>query len=419
MSFQNRKLRHLIRHAYNNVKYYRGLFDRAGIKPADIRTVNDLHMIPITEKNELRACAAEDILARGSDPKRLAALVTSGASGRPFIVRRGRFEDHVINMFRIRTGRQYGLRTRDRRTRVILGDVEGEKRATFLTHVRQALRVYRSYPVKCLQPASIICDSLMGMDPDVIEGYPSVLAHVAPLVQGRFSGKKLRWVVCGGESLGEVKRRAIEQGFGVRVFDTFGAHECNLVAWECEDTGLYHVCDDNVVVEVLRDGKRVAQGESGEVVITALHSYAMPFIRYCLGDMVVQGSEKCPCGQPFSTFESIKGRVRDYFYLPDGRHVHPLEIILPVFSEAASWLDQFQMTQETESRFVLRISSLRTPTSEGLEHMQKAISGRLGKGAEFRMELVDHIAFEPSGKFRDCRCLISPRVGESTLGQVS
>ncbi|MBW1860295.1 MAG: hypothetical protein JRI70_09560, partial [Deltaproteobacteria bacterium] len=173
MSFQNRKLRHLIRHAYNNVIYYRDLFDRAGIKPADIRTVNDLHIIPITEKNDLRACAAEDVLARGTHSDQLAALVTSGSSGRPFIVRRGRFEDHVINMFRIRALRQYGLRTRDRRTRVILGNVEGEKRETFLTHVRQALRVYRSYPVKCLQPARVICQSLEAMNPDVIEGYPS------------------------------------------------------------------------------------------------------------------------------------------------------------------------------------------------------------------------------------------------------
>jgi phenylacetate-CoA ligase len=302
---------------------------------------------------------------------------------------------------------------------VSLGEVGEEKRETFLTHLRQALHVYRSYRVKCLQPARVICHSLEAMNPDVIAGYPSSLAHVAPLAQGRFSGKKLRHVVCGGESLDEVKRHAIEQGFGVRAFDIFGAHECNVVAWECTDTGLYHVCDDNAIVEVLRDGEPVAQGESGEVVITALHSYAMPFIRYCMGDMVEKGSETCPCGQPFSTFQSIKGRVRDYFYLPDGRHVHPLEIILPVFSEAASWLDQFQMTQETESRFFLRISSLRTPMPEDLERVQKAISERLGKGGDFRMELVDHIPFESSGKFRDCRCLISPRVSDSTPGQVS
>ena len=406
VAFQNRKLRHLIRHAYENVSYYRGLFDRAGIKPADIRTVDDLSIVPITEKKDLRACATEDILARGTDPDRLAVLITSGSSGSPFAVRRGRFEDDVINMFGIRALRQYGLRIRDRTAKVMLGGVEGEKTDTFLTRLRQILRVYRPCMVKCLQPADVICRSLEELNPDIITGYPSVLAHVAPLVPGRFSDKKLRYVATGAESLTEVKRRAIERGFGVRVFDMFGVHECGVVAWECRDTGMYHVCDDNVVVEVLRDGRQAAEGESGEVVLTALHSYAMPFIRYRMGDIVVNGSETCPCGQPFSTFQGIKGRVRDYFYLPDGRHVHPLELVLPVFAEDASWLDQFQMTQETEDRFVLRIAPLRRPMPEELEHLQKEIVERLGEGGDFRVELVDHIPFEPSGKFRDCTCLL-------------
>jgi len=406
VAFQNRKLRHLIRHAYENVSYYRGLFDRAGIKPADIRTVDDLSIVPITEKKDLRACATEDILARGTDPDWLVVLITSGSSGSPFVVRRGRFEDHVINMFRIRAQRQYGLRIRDRTASVVLGGVQGEKRATFLTHLRQALCVYRRNVVKCLQPMHVICRTLERQNPDIITGYPSVLAHVAPLVQGLFSDKKLRYMVTGGESLSGIKRDAIERGFGVRVYNTFGAHESNLIAWECRDTGQYHVCDDSVVVEVLRDGRQAAEGESGEVVLTALHSYAMPFIRYRLGDVVVNGSETCPCGQPFSTFQGIKGRVRDYFYLPDGRQVHPLEIILPVFAEDASWLDQFQMTQETKSRFVLRVAPLRMPKPDEQEHMQKEIEERLGEGGDFRMELVDHIPFEPSGKFKDCCCMI-------------
>jgi phenylacetate-CoA ligase len=186
----------------------------------------------------------------------------------------------------------------------------------------------------------------------------------------------------------------------------FGAHECNIVAWECRETGLYHVCDDNIVADVVHDGKPVREGDGGELVITALHSYAMPFIRYRMGDMVVKGPETCPCGWPFSTFREIKGRIRDYFQMPDGRSVHPLEIVLPVIVSNAPWLNQFQMTQETGARFSLRVSVLRQPTSRELETLREIVINRIGPEGDFRIEVVDHIPFEASGKFKDCRSFL-------------
>jgi phenylacetate-CoA ligase len=259
-----------------------------------------------------------------------------------------------------------------------------------------------------VQSPETICLRLEELDPDIIEGYPSAISQVAPLAEGRFGGKKLRYISCGGETLTRVKRRAIERGFGVPVYDVFGAHECNIVAWECPQTGLYHVCDDNVVVEVVRDGRQVEQGEQGELVITALHSYTMPFIRYRMGNVVVKGPETCPCGQPFSTLHKIVGRVREYFILPNGRRIHPLRVVLPVFTENAPWLNQFQLTQETKTRFVLRLTAFRKPAAQELESIRKKFFNRLGPGVEFRVELVDHIPFEPSGKFKDCRNLINP-----------
>jgi phenylacetate-CoA ligase len=178
------------------------------------------------------------------------------------------------------------------------------------------------------------------------------------------------------------------------------------VAWECPQTGLYHVCDDNIVAEVVKDGHPVKEGESGELVITALHAYAMPFIRYRMGDVVVKGPDTCHCGQPFSTFLKIEGRIRDYFMLPDGRRVHPLEVVLPVITDNASWLNQFQLTQETETRFVLRVSVLRKPIKSELLILREIVKDRIGPGAEFQIEIVDHIPFEASGKFKDCLSLL-------------
>jgi len=406
IAFQNRKIRHLIRHACRDVVYYQRLFERTGIHPEDISTVHDLALLPITERNDLKTVPPSDLFSRHVSPDRLVRRVTSGSSGRPFVVRRAPLEDHVINMFRVRAQRQYGLRLRDRIAGVVAVGIAGQNRASFLTGLRQAAGVHRYYPVNCLQPPETVRSRLEELNPDVITGYPSAIARM-PLLYGAFPGaRRLRYITCGGESLTSLKRKAIEEGYGAPVFDILGAHECNIVAWECPETGLYHVCDDNIVAEVVRDRQRVREGERGELVVTTLHSHAMPFIRYRLGDVVVKGPDTCPCGRPFSTFREIGGRIRDYFTLPDGRSVHPLEVVLPVITDNAPWLNQFQMTQETETRFVLRVSTLREPTAGELSTLQEIALDRIGRGAEFRIQVVDHIPFEASGKFKDCRSLL-------------
>ncbi len=78
------------------------------------------------------------------------------------------------------------------------------------------------------------------------------------------------------------------------------------MAWECRHSGDLHTCDDGVLVEVLRDGRPAEPGERGEVVVTNLHAYAMPFIRYRIGDLATRGAP-CGCGAPFSTIGEITG----------------------------------------------------------------------------------------------------------------
>ena len=127
-------------------------------------------------------------------------------------------------------------------------------------------------------------------EPDIVGGYPSALAKLTEhLSQHDAELKPPRYVGSGGETLTPDLRQQIEEGFRARVYDSYGANEINLIACECPQTGEMHVMDDTVIVEVLNDGRPVAEGERGEVVVTALHSFAMPFIRYRLEDSVIKG----------------------------------------------------------------------------------------------------------------------------------
>jgi phenylacetate-CoA ligase len=189
------------------------------------------------------------------------------------------------------------------------------------------------------------------------------------------------------------------------VYDTYGSREFDLLAHECPRAGGYHVADDGLILEVVRDGHAVGAGERGEVVGTCLHAYAMPFIRYAAGDLVTKGTALCPCGQPFSTIREIAGRMIDAFPLPDGRIVHPYGVFIPI-RVRAPWIRHFQVTQTRLDHVYMRVVAASPPDAEALALVRAMAAAALGPTVRFELELVPEIASEPSGKFRMYRSLV-------------
>ena len=152
-----------------------------------------------------------------------------------------------------------------------------------------------------------------------------------------------RMIVSVAEQLSHTMRARIEKVFGAPVRDTYSGYELGMIAWECPNGGTYHVCDDNVIVEILKeDGHSLAvsPGESGQLIGTNLHFAAMPMIRYQLGDIVTRGPDQCACGAPFTTLTAIQGRMNDFFPLADGRVLHPYLIGSAVWKPSLEWMHQ-------------------------------------------------------------------------------
>jgi phenylacetate-CoA ligase len=160
-----------------------------------------------------------------------------------------------------------------------------------------------------------------------------------------------------------------------------------------------------VLVEVLRDGQPAEPGERGEVVVTNLHAYAMPFIRYRIGDLATRGAA-CACGAPFSTIGQIQGRMIDYFPLPDGRMLHPYEIVSRLVWGPTEWLKQYQLVQERRDRVVLYAVVAHPAAAEQAERVERTVRPILGQGVEFELRLVDRIPLESTGKLRPSRSLV-------------
>lgn len=408
--YQDRQLRRLITHAYQHVPYYRQLFDRHGVQPGHIRTVKDLGKVPITSRSTLQGLSDDQIVAKGVDPHSLIVRKTSGSSGRPMVVRRTWTEERLLGFLGFRALRSYGLRVSDRHCYVMSPRGLHAQDHQLAQRILQRFGVARhDLVVSCFQTPEDIFHELHQYRPDAISGFPVVLARIAQVIEhDKLRTLKLRFVGTGGEILTPLMRRQIEEGFHAPVCDTYGSHEFHLLAWQCLTTRDFHVCDDGMILEVVRGDQPVSDGESGEVVGTNLHSFAMPLIRYRLGDLVTKGSQSCRCGQPFSTITTLQGRMRDYFVLPDGRLIHPYEVafVAGTEHELAPWIREFQITQEREDCIVMNVVPFYKPSTEELAGIQKRTAAVLGPGVGFQVQFVQDIELQPNGKFRVYRSLV-------------
>jgi phenylacetate-CoA ligase len=403
VAFQNERLRGVIEHAFRHVAYYRGLFDRHGLKPDDIRTIDDLAAVPLTSRSDLQETPVNELLARNVDPDCLITRSSSGSSGRPLAVRRTWLEERLHGAFRWRALGSLGLGASDKHCYVMGLRSHQRQDHQVIQRILATFGIARQMVVNGLQSPEEIVRALHQLRPTVVSGYPGVLARIAQTIsRDQLRSLRLRFVSTGGEVLTPLMRQQIQDGFSVPVYDIYASMEFNLLAWQCRETGEYHACDDGFIMEVLRDGVAVAEGERGEVVGTDLHSFAMPLIRYRLGDLVTKGNSSCRCGQPFSTVRSIQGRMVDYFVLPGNRVVHPYELgVIKV-----PWVREFQVTQDGVDSIVMRVVPFYKPSTQEMAALVQPVVKLVGHDVQFRVDLVAEIPIEASGKFRVYRSRI-------------
>lgn len=410
LRYQEEKLRHVVARAYRRVPYYRSLFEKAGIAPRDIRGLSDLARLPMTSKKDLKNAAPASCLSDDARPARLQAFRTTGSTGVPLVLKRSGIEDFLFHLFRMRAIRYYGLRSRDRVVRVRSG--YGYVPPSW--RLARALGFYRQSTVDTGDSPQKNAADLLALRPDVLTGYNSCLARIARIIVSDLGTTlPLRFAVGGADMLTPLLRRQIRDAFGAQIYDTYECQEVGFIGWECRKTGLYHVCDDNLIIEVLKDGVPAGEGEQGEVVVTSLHLRAMPFIRYRLEDIVTVGPPACPCGLPYSTLRIIEAKKQDYFRLPGGREFYPWAIAL-LLVDNAPWIMQFELVQERLDRIVMRAEARPRPSPGELALLMEQVRPILGPGVDFQIEIVPELGTRPGGKFWVRRSLVSSIYDEET-----
>lgn len=373
-NFRDRQIRAIVTHAYENVPFYRRLYDEHGVTPSRVRGFGDLPLLPVTTRRAFQGAPVTDVVARGTDLTSLRTRATNGTSGEPLILRHAPEESRLLGFYYFQAFRSLGIRRTDLAVEIWLRRPGGLTRR--MRPVRRLLNRAAIYPVDNLRvdtPAQVLSD-LERLVPDMIGGVPGLLSMIASRWsdEERNAVRSASWprlVVTGGERLTKSTRLHLAQVFNARVFDMYSSTEFHLIASECPATGAYHVSDETVALEILDNDKPAVSGSIGQTIGTALHSFASPIIRYVMGDLATAGNQTCECGVQLSTLRDIQGRSMDYLELPGGMIIHDNRIA-EATAASASWVRQIQASQPAPDRIRLRVAPMRNPSAEEIDTLR-------------------------------------------------
>ena len=397
-ALQEEKLRAVIHHSYEHVPYYRDLFTSAGLRPRDIGTLEDLKHIPVTTKDHLRDAGIEQVTARNFDHRFFVRRRTGGSTGHPFTVYLTSAEARTRRLIAFRTILSIGLRPWDRLT--VLGPQEAPR-----PRLHQRLGLYRRDEISPFLPPAEQVRRLQALRPTVLLAYPTLLMAVIREVEDRLSRViRPRTLITAAESLDETTREHLREDLQAEIFNFYGAVEVGPIAADCPAHQGLHLDADHVILECPTENRTAESG--GPCIVTALSGFAMPFIRYRLGDLCQMIEQECPCGSRFPLIAAPYGRDDDMITLPSGALLSPMA--LRILLRDCDWIRQYRVVQERVDHLLVQVAPRGHPPEGGLVALRERIEARLREPLHVEIQCVESLQ-DDTRKFRSFISHVSAR----------
>ena len=359
VKIQKEKLTALINHAYNNVPYYNKIFKERGLKPYDVRSIKDLSKLPILTRQIVRD-NFNNLIAKNYSIQKMIPYSTGGSTGEP------------LNFYRTKQDFYNWSWAAKLRAWKWAGYEIGCKQAVLEEYFLDIQRMKklsnkiinffnRTLILDCLKitETNILryLSKLEEFDPKIIRGYVTAIYILAKFIEG---GKGIcnirpKAIVTEGEKLLDYQRETIQNVFETEVYESYGSHEFSIQASECEEHSGYHIAAENIALEVINnEGEQVVE-ERGKILVTSLHNYAMPLIRYEIGDIgsLETTNKICPCGRGLPKINSIYGRTADIIVTKSGKTIPGVALPLRVW--ASPYITQFQIVQESYDKIIIKL----------------------------------------------------------------
>lgn len=238
-----------------------------------------------------------------------------------------------------------------------------------------------------------IAKSIIKLQPDYIQATGTLLLSIAEYL----SEYKPKALLTIGENLYPPMKASLIEYFRAPVYDIYAAVETNRTAATCPDSERYHVHDENAIVEILRDdGTPCEPGEIGNVVVTSLHNYSTPVIRYDIGDLAEVPKSPCPCGRGLTTIECFQGREIARLRLEGGKKRIALGFVITM--NDIPGVKKFRLTQRGLDNFELRITGRKTLSDEEFARIRQSIEQTVETRIALKITPVDDIPLGPRGK---------------------
>lgn len=390
-------LKHILNHAYLNVKYYKEIFEGMKIIPDDIRTMDDFRRLPVLTKDIIRE-RNKDLLAKNMDEYNPIKKFTGGSTGHPlsFYMDKKTHSAQWATIYRqwITAGYVPGNKI------VHLG---GPSIVPSFTNYKKIIyqkinnwKFFSSFELDDEKMKSWV-KYIKRNRIKFIHGYSSSTYLFAKYCKRNNIDIKFDSIITSSEPMYPEYREAIQKIFKCEVFDLYGANDGGGFAFECEKHSGLHTVSEKALIEIIKDDNTPAGfNESGEMVFTDFINHSMPFIRYKVGDFATVGPEKCTCGRGLPLIKDIKGRSHEFVVDGKGTKVHGAYFNRLV--KGKNWINGFHVVQERKDLMILYLKGDFNNVDSDINEMKELLEKKF-IGVKIEIKKTYELPLSRSGKF--------------------
>jgi phenylacetate-CoA ligase len=401
---QRRRLRRMVRYAWERVPFWRAAMQQRGLVPDDIATPNDLARLPLVDERTVQLRLEEFRSPNWPDSKTF-VLKSGGARTR---LRKTIHWDPASQL------RKLAWQERDRAVLVRLAGREvGLRQLWILPEASESLRARAWFDARVATPRALVARERIAIDlrfgavlerlaefrPQVVYSYGSYAERFFRWLDGAPTPSALPRVwVYGGDAMDPIWRERAETR-GCLVLSTYQSVEAGRIGFECERRQGFHLNIDLVAVRVLdADGRDVGPGTVGEIVISNLVNRATVLLNARLGDRGALAAGGCPCGRSLPLLQQLEGRTTELIELLDGRRFGDIDL-RKMLASALDFALQVQVVHPRPGQIVWRVVPRRVDEAQAhAARLADRTRETLGASTEVSVEVVDDIPPAPSGK---------------------
>jgi phenylacetate-CoA ligase len=394
-TLQFRKIQRVIRYAFEHVPYYRDRYTQEDIHPEDIKSYKDFQALPFLTKDDINNHL--DDLVSPEFISKLHMSETGGSTGKPTRFFTESQSSNWGGSIQTRCRGWYGVKQGER-----IAWVWGALRDTPDSHWTSRLKAtvkrhrYLNAFFMTREKMREFAEMLIRWKPTMIRAYPSALQIFATYLQEHnLSSISPKLIETTSERLTSAQRRLFENVFHCQIADCYSSRELYEMAYQCPHGGR-HVCE-TVYLEIVSGNQVVKLGQPGEVVVTSLIKFGMPFIRYKNEDMAIYEPGECSCGRGLPILREIIGRKSDFITTPEGNLVDAgfFELLLSNKPE----IYQFQVHQTDTKHIEINLVCKKPINTLWFDNIRKELRERLGEDMKINFNIVDNIILSPAGKY--------------------